>query len=135
MEVTIIYTVLKDLIKLIKPRKGNQNQAQRNRRAIIRLILRILRLNEATRNHIANSDGDFVRSQTLSNGYIALKQEMEDVNPILGDVFPEELLDMLGRKAMFWDSPQTFVENQPLRSLIPTLQEIDELCEELLYEL
>ncbi len=99
------------------------------------MILRILRLNEATRNHIVNSDGDFIRSKTLCNGYIGLKEEIEVINPILGNVIPADLLEMLGQKAIFWDKPQTFVENQPLLNLIPTLQEIDELCEELLNEI
>jgi hypothetical protein len=131
MEVAIIYTVLKEIVQYFK----NKKDIKPNKRLIVHLVLNIIRLNEATRNHIAHSEGNFVRSATLSNGYIALKEEMERYNPVLGDVFPAELLDMLGSKAIFWDRPQTFVENQPLRTLIPTLQEIDELCEELLNEI
>jgi hypothetical protein len=131
MEVTLIYTVLKDIVKYIKNKKDNTP----NKKLIIHLVLNIIRLNEATRNHIAHSEGNFVRSATLSQGYIALKEEMERYNPVLGDLFPAELLDMLGSKAIFWDRTQTFLENQPLRALIPTLNEIDDLCEELLNEL
>ena len=131
MEVTLIYTVLKDIVKYFKLKKDNTP----NKRLKVLLVLNIIRLNEATRNHIAHSECNFVKSVALSKGYIALKEEMECYNPVLGDVFPAELLDMLGSKAIFWDRPQTFVENQPLRALIPTLKEIDDLCEELLNEL
>ena len=131
MEVRLIYTLLKDILKYFRSRDNNHKE----KIAIIHLVLNIIRLNEATRNHIAYSDGNFVRSASLSQNYLTLKEELERYNPILGGVFPADLLDMLGSKAIFWDRPQTFDHNQPLLGLIPTLDELDELCEQLLYKL
>lgn len=95
-----------------------------------KLIKALVAINQAviqSKNFIKN-DGYIDNTQLSKLWHKALKKS---INAGLEDGLPEYLYN----KASFWGEPSEWLNNQATLSLIPKLQELRELCDDIMHSL
>ena len=128
----LLYVIVKDLVKDLIERFSQKRLTKRQKEFVIDVVLDIIRMNATTRHYIQENGGVFRGSVEIKNQFLRLHEKMNNANRIAEDLFPEQLLDGMLMKSNFWDIPEVYSQHPALLANVPTLDEIDEACEEII---
>lgn len=129
----LLYVIVKDILKELKERFGLWRRLNREDKVfLIGFLLDVIRVNAATRHYIRENEGVFKGSDDIKNQFLALHEKMINANKLVKDLFPDHLLEWLKEKSIFWNKPEVYSQHPSLLATVPTLDEIDEACEEII---
>jgi hypothetical protein len=132
----LLYTIVKDLVKtVIEKLRILRRLDIHQKEFLINVLLDVVRVNAATRHYIQENGGIFRGSQVIKNQFLHLHEKMSNANLLVNDLFPEHLLGWMRDKSIFWDQPEVYSQHPTLLATIPTLDEIDEACKEIILKL
>jgi hypothetical protein len=57
---------------------------------------------------------------------------MNNANHLVDDLFPDQLLELMLMKSNFWDLPEVYSQHPTLLATVPTLEEIDNACKQII---
>ena len=129
----LLYVIVKDILKELKERFGLWRRLTREQKEfLIGVLLDVIRVNAATRHYIRENEGVFKGSDDIKNQFLALHEKMINANQLVNDLFPLELVNGMRDKAFFWNIPEVYSQHPALLATVPTLDEIDTACEEII---
>lgn len=129
----LLYVIVKDILKELKERFGLWRRLTREQKEfLIGVLLDVIRVNAATRHYIRENEGVFKGSDDIKNQFLALHEKMINANQLVNDLFPLELVNGMRDKAFFWNIPEVYSQHPSLLATVPTLDEIDEACKEII---
>jgi hypothetical protein len=131
MEV-VLYVIIKDLVKDLIERYSQKRLTKRQKEFVIDVLLDIIRVNATTRHYIQENGGVFRGSVEIKNQFLRLHEKMNNANRIVEDLFPDQLLELMLMKSNFWDIPEFYYESESLLATVPTLEEIDNACKQII---
>jgi hypothetical protein len=129
----LLYVIVKDILKELKERFGLWRRLNREHKVfLIGVLLDVIRVNAATRHYIRENEGVFKGSDDIKNQFLALHEKMINANQLVNDLFPLELVNGMRDKAFFWEKPEVYSQHPSLLATVPTLDEIDEVCQDII---
>jgi hypothetical protein len=128
----LLYVIVKDLVRDLIERLSQKKLTKRQKEFLIDVLLDIIRVNATTRHYIRENGVMFRGSVEIKNQFIHLHEKMYNANRLVDDLFPMQLVEGMLMKSNFWDIPEFYYESESLLASVPTLDEIDTICEELL---
>ena len=129
----LLYVIVKDILKELKERFGLWRRLNREHKVfLIGVLLDVIRVNAATRHYIRENEGVFRGSEDIKNQFLNLHEKMNNANLLMDDLFPSQLVEGMLMKSYFWDLPEVYSQHPSLLATVPTLDEIDEACQEII---
>ena len=129
----LLYVIVKDIVKDLKERFGSWRRLTREHKEyLIGVLIDVIRVNAATRHYIRENEGVFKGSDDIKNQFLALHVKMIDANQLVNNLFPLELVNGMRDKAFFWNIPEVYSQHPTLLATVPTLDDIDNSCKEII---
>jgi len=128
----LLYVIVKDLVKDIIERIWQRKLTKRQKDFLIDVLLDIVRVNATTRHYIQENEGVFRGSVEIKNQFLRLHEKMNNANHLVDDLFPDQLLELMLMKSNFWDIPEVYSQHPTLLATVPTLEEIDNACKQII---
>jgi hypothetical protein len=128
----LLYVIVKDLVKDIIERIRRRRLTENQKDFLVDVLLDVIRVNATTRHYIQENRGVFRGSVEIKNQFLHLHEKMNNANRIADDLFPEQLLDGMLMKSNFWDIPEVYSQHPTLLATVPTLDDIDNSCKEII---
>lgn len=131
----LLYVIVKDIVEILININRGRRLTENQKDFLIDVLLDIIRVNATTRHYIQENGGVFRGSVEIKNQFLRLHEKMNNANRIAEDLFPKQLLDGMLMKSNFWDIPEVYSQHPTLLATVPTLEEIDKLCKEIIMNL
>ncbi len=128
----LLYVIVKDIVEILININRGRRLTENQNEFLIDVLLDIITVNATTRHYIQENGGVFRGSLEIKNQFLRLHEKMNNANRIAEDLFPEQLLELMLMKSNFWDIPEFYYESESLLATVPTLDEIDNACKQIL---
>jgi hypothetical protein len=128
----LLYVIVKDLVENLISINWRRRLTENQKDFLMDVLLDIVRVNATTRHYIQENEGVFRGSVEIKNQFLNLHDKMTNANRLVDDLFPEQLLDGMLMKSNFWDIPEVYSKHPTLLATVPTLDEIDNACKQII---
>jgi hypothetical protein len=128
----LLYVIVKELVKDLIERVSQKRLTKRQKEFVLDILLDIIRVNATTRHYIQENGSVFRGSVEIKNQFLRLHEKMKYANRLVNELFPEQLLELMLMKSNFWDIPEVYSQHPTLLATVPTLEEIDNACKQII---